>query len=292
MFSSAVVSSVFKPSDLSGLVAWYDALDSSTITSDSDGVSAWNDKSGSNYHGTQSTNAKKPTLGTSVDNGLVAINFSDGSGTNGDYLTTTNPIWSYTERTYFVVCTKTATSLRTMPYAFSYFRLKSVESANAGHVFAGDGSDTNFGDHTDEVYAVMGTFSGNPSNTAQLSNTADGVDVLLRQQLKYTASGVSGDFMTAQKNAEAEVTFGGTMVNVSSLTDAADSQTKNSVGFIGVKAMIGGYGSLFTNDSTATNTEIGQFNGSIQEICDFNRLLSDAEMNQVMGYLLGKWRIT
>ena len=293
MLSAAVVASVFKPSDLSNLVAWYDALDSSTITSDSDGVSAWNDKSGNNYHGTQSTDAKKPTLGTSADNGLVAINFADPlNTTSGDSLLTSNPIWSYDERTTFVVCTKIANSTRTAPYLHNYFRLKSTESCAAGILFAGDGSDTNFGDHTDEVYGAMGLISGNPSNTAQLSDTADGVDVLVRQSYKLTASGVSGDFMTAQKNAEAEVSFPQSVTNLSTQTDAADGQSKTTFSTIGLTAVIGGYVTSFTNSSTQSLTPVALWSGSIQEICDYNRALSDAEMNQVMGYLLGKWRVT
>tara|TARA_R100001163_G_scaffold24040_1_gene20034 strand:+ start:5090 stop:5968 length:879 start_codon:yes stop_codon:yes gene_type:complete len=292
MLSAAVVASVFKPSDLSNLVAWYDALDSSTITSDSDGVSAWNDKSGNNYHGTQTTNSKKPALGTSADNGLVALNFTNPGAGSGSVLATSNPIWSYDERTTFVVCTKIANSTRTAPYMHNYFRLKSTESCAAGILFAGDGTDSSFGDHTDEVYGAMGLISGNPSNTAQLSDTADGVDVLVRQSYKLTASGVSGDFMTAQKNAEAEVTFGGTVTNLTTATDAADGQTKNTFSVIGLTGIIGGYVTSFTNSSTQSLTPIALWSGSIQEICDYNRALSDAEMNQVMGYLLGKWRVT
>ena len=295
MFSSAVVSSVFKPSDLSNLTAWFDAADSSTITSDSDGVSQWSDKSGNNYHGTQSTNAKKPTLGTSADNGLVAINFSNPSDTvNGKSLQTTDPIWSYTERTYFVVCNKTANSARMSPMAQAYFRLKTVESATSGILFAGDGSDSSFGDNTDEVYGLSGSFNGADSRSAKLSDTADGVDVVLQQSLKHVASGASGGFMFAQKNAEAKVDQDQTSSGVvsSTVTDGADGQSKTTVGVIGITMAIGGYNTSFVSNSSTVLTPIAFWDGSIQEICEYNRNLSDAERNQVMGYLLGKWRVT
>jgi hypothetical protein len=80
--------------------------------------------------------------------------------------------------------------------------------------------------------------------------------------------------------------------DLSNSTDAADGQTKQTYGIIGIRAAIGGYTTLFVNNSSATPSTIQQWNGTIQEICDYNRALSDAEKNQVMGYLLGKWRIT
>ena len=293
MMSAGVIASVFKPSDLSNLVAWYDALDSSTITSDSDGVSQWSDKSGNGYHGTQATVAKRPDLSTSADNGLVAIDFDFASATLGESLLTTNPIWSYTERTTFVVCNKTAGSLRSTPYAHAYFRLKTTETAVSGILFAGDGSDSSFGDNTDEVYGISGTFNGDDNKAAKLSDTADGVDVLVQQSLKHTSDG-TGAFMFAQKNAEAKVDQGtsGSPTLSQTQTDAADGQSKTTVGTIGAVGVIGGYSTSFVANSAQTLNPSSLWKGSIQEICDYNRNLSDAERNQVMGYLLGKWRVT
>ena len=294
MMSAGVIASVFKPSDLSGLVAWYDALDSSTITSDSDGVSQWSDKSGNGYHGTQSADARKPTLGTSADNGLVAVNFDFSNAALGTVMITTNPVWSYTERTTFVVCNKTAGANRSMPYGHSYFRIKTTETTISGILFAGDGSDTNFGDNTDEVYGTSGTFNGDDNKAAKLSDTADGVDVLVQQSLKHVASGASGGFMFAQKNAEAKVDQGssGAPANSQTQTDSADGQSKTTVGNIGAVGVIGGYSTSFVANSAQTLNPSSLWKGSIQEICDYNRNLSDAERNQVMGYLLGKWRVT
>ena len=34
------------------------------------------------------------------------------------------------------------------------------------------------------------------------------------------------------------------------------------------------------------------FVGHIQEIIQYNKILSDQERNQVMGHLMGKWRLT
>ena len=51
----------FIPTDLSSLVAWYDAADASTITKDSsDLVGQWDDKSGNGFHAVQGTESAKP----------------------------------------------------------------------------------------------------------------------------------------------------------------------------------------------------------------------------------------
>ena len=78
----------FSPLNISGLVSWYDASDTSTLWEDSarttpaadnaDVIGAWDDKSGNGYHATQATTINKPTLRTNVQNGKNAIRF-DGS---------------------------------------------------------------------------------------------------------------------------------------------------------------------------------------------------------------------
>lgn len=69
--SMAVVGTTAKPAGSwtpltlgSSLTAWFDASDTSTITSSSNAVSQWSDKSGKGYHATQDTAASKPTKGT------------------------------------------------------------------------------------------------------------------------------------------------------------------------------------------------------------------------------------
>jgi hypothetical protein len=73
----------FSPSDLSGLVAWWDASDTATITHSSNAVSQWNDKSGNGYHLVQSTGAAKPTTNTRTQNGLNCLDFDGGDVMTG-----------------------------------------------------------------------------------------------------------------------------------------------------------------------------------------------------------------
>ena len=66
----------FSPLQLPNLLAWYDASDSGTIddSTDSGRVEQWSDKSGNNYHLTQTTLADKPYTGRTI-NGLPAVDF-------------------------------------------------------------------------------------------------------------------------------------------------------------------------------------------------------------------------
>ena len=51
----------WNPTEISSLVAWFDAADASTITKDSsDLVGQWDDKSGNGHHAVQSTTNRKP----------------------------------------------------------------------------------------------------------------------------------------------------------------------------------------------------------------------------------------
>jgi hypothetical protein len=71
---SANTAAPFEPSEVSAVVAWYDASDSSTLWQDSAGttpivasagVGKWDDKSGNGNHATQGTSSREPTYNSS-----------------------------------------------------------------------------------------------------------------------------------------------------------------------------------------------------------------------------------
>jgi len=68
----------FNPKTISGLAAWYDAADATTLTL-ATGVSQWNDKSGNGRNLTQSTGNNQPASGTRTIGGKNALDFD---GTN------------------------------------------------------------------------------------------------------------------------------------------------------------------------------------------------------------------
>lgn len=73
----------FSPSDLTNLLAWYDASDITTlwqddgrttqVSADDDAIGAWDDKSGNGEHVTQATAANRPTYKTGIVNSLPVV---------------------------------------------------------------------------------------------------------------------------------------------------------------------------------------------------------------------------
>jgi hypothetical protein len=92
------------------LALWLDAADPATVTADSNGVSAWKDKTGLLSDYTQTTNSKKPALVRHVaSGGLPALSF-DGTD---DILESTTGITSGTYTgilTLFYAATRSSTS--------------------------------------------------------------------------------------------------------------------------------------------------------------------------------------
>ena len=86
-------SAPFTPASISGLMSWYDASDTATITDAGAGaVSQWNDKSGNGFHVSQGTALFRPTTGTRTVNSLNVIDFD---GTNDSLIRTFADTTSY-----------------------------------------------------------------------------------------------------------------------------------------------------------------------------------------------------
>lgn len=68
-------SGVWAPSDLTNLLAWYDASDTTTITESGGLVSQWDDKSGNSHHLTQVNASIQPSTGVETLNGLNVVSF-------------------------------------------------------------------------------------------------------------------------------------------------------------------------------------------------------------------------
>ena len=86
----------FNPKSISGLYAWYDAADASTITQ-ATGVSAWADKSGNGRTCSQASGANQPAYVLAGQNGKNVINFADATKN----MTTNGTAWSLTNNTMF-----------------------------------------------------------------------------------------------------------------------------------------------------------------------------------------------
>ena len=79
--TSAPGAPTWQPTDLSGLIGWWDASDASTVlqTTTTGRVQQWNDKSGNDNHLSQGTPANEPVTGTTTINSLNTIEFGNGA---------------------------------------------------------------------------------------------------------------------------------------------------------------------------------------------------------------------
>jgi len=68
-----VAAPTFVPTDIAGLVAWYDADDASTITESGGLVSQWDDKSGQGNHVAQGTSTLQPLTVDAQQNGRAIV---------------------------------------------------------------------------------------------------------------------------------------------------------------------------------------------------------------------------
>lgn len=95
----------FSPSDIAGLVGWWDASDAATITASGGDVSQWDDKSASGLDVVQA-GSNKPRTGDATQNGLNVLSFA-----SGDWLKVTpgTPICG-SAFSIFVVFRKTGTA--------------------------------------------------------------------------------------------------------------------------------------------------------------------------------------
>lgn len=107
-FGGVVAAPAFVPTDITGLIMWLDANDTSTlfdatsggstVTSNDTAIARWEDKSTSAKHFKQSTSNNRPKLFTSSQNGKNVIRFD---GTN-DSMSFDSSFFGLTEVTYFI----------------------------------------------------------------------------------------------------------------------------------------------------------------------------------------------
>jgi hypothetical protein len=88
----------FTPNDISGLIAWYDASDSGTVTQSSGAVSAWADKSASGYD-LAAPVGNEPVTGSTTLNGLATI-----ESAGNDWISNTTDSFMGSPMTVAVVC--------------------------------------------------------------------------------------------------------------------------------------------------------------------------------------------
>lgn len=165
------VRSFFRPTDITGLAAWYDATVGVTDAG-SGAVSAWADQSGNGRDLAQGTAGSRPTTGTRTQNGRNVIDF-DGTA---DFLDASSAFTQGTSDTVFVVCLNDdgADSTTQVVYngddaATAHCRLLKV-STNVWR--ATSGATIDGGTPNTSAHLLVGAFNGASGSELRLDGTS------------------------------------------------------------------------------------------------------------------------
>lgn len=266
-------SGAFTPRSISGLLAWYDAADASTLTI-ATGVSAWADKSGNNHTLRQPIGNNQPASGTRTIGGRNALDFD---GTN-DVLSLINADGTsifYTlglaltrQLSMFGVC---ATDNASKGTQFLVGLQRSGLTTNgSGAYMARRSTTTNFetaagdGNSNDQSASnFIRSFSDNTTASHVYSSVIDG----------------PGNALTTEKNG----------VNQTLVTRFGSGSAANFL-----SAGSGGHtldiGNTRTNALNAIITD-GHWDGLVGEVVIYTRAVSAAERQRITRYLGAKWGI-
>jgi hypothetical protein len=251
--------SPFTPASVTGLQAWYDASDASTLFDATSGgslvaadgaVARWQDKSGNGRHFTQSSSGSRPLRKTSQQNGLATLLF-DGAN---DLLTgpdIADYLQSGQAETVFVVMKTLSTGER------HEILSKQDQAGGWRFLIESDNKATLF-------------FDSNASNRTTVA-TSSVVSTSAYTLLAWKASGGS---LTTSAAIYRNGTTLGTSVSgsVASVPDNSDA--------------------LVCGASYYQGAAYDTINGNIAEIIIYDAALSDTDRAAVESYLMTKWAIT
>lgn len=264
----------FSPAYLSGLQAWYDASDASTLydattggslVATDGGVARWEDKSGNDYHMTQATAGARPLRKASVQNGLDGLRF-DGSD---DVMTVSGSASSLKalhaeDATLFVVLKAGTTSDPNALY--NILDSNAGSSSRVGFRLAYDDRVAVPTNNRINFFVTSGgpsTASDNSANDLFTPNVYGLVSVVSRP-----TDGTASNRSSIRKN-------GGTAVENNTLSDSVSTADST------YNVHLGGRG---TNSAYLT--------GDICEVVIYDSALGDTDREAVENYLLAKWGIT
>ena len=250
------------PKQISNCVAWFDASDVTTITTETGGsnIRYWADKSNSNLvlTGGGLTLTNEPTFVSSGLNGLSVVRFDGGDYMNGNFTT------SYTEFTIFFVMNANTNSPP------SYQRLISINNGTNTNTFHFDINDPDGSNFARTLWTYWNS-GGSPYLILPLTSpntTSDfiqGSPVLITFSHTNAGSGTNSIYVNGRYR-----------------TDQSSAGTQTiTIGGSGFSLYLGAY-------STAPN---GPYKGDIAEVIIYSRQLSSTEQRQVERYLTNKWRI-
>jgi len=251
----------FVPTDIAGLKAWYDASDTSTISLSGSAVTQWNDKSGNNFHVTQSTSAQRPSSGINTINSKNVLTFGGddvlAAGSSADWVFLHNSTGS----TVFAV----AIDDNTVDFEYSIF----ADSVGSSEVGCGlrialDGANP----RTLSPFVSTGGGSGTLVSLISGGTFSSGT--------AFYVSGIWDNNNATLANRSLWRKNGGTQFGTNAQNDSPVSSNPARALCIG----------------NNTNTGSYAWTGKIAEIIMYTGVLSSGNVASVNSYLASKWGIS
>jgi hypothetical protein len=262
----------FNPKSISGLAAWHDAGDSSTVTLDSGRVSAWADKSGNGRTmSNSSSGSTQPDYVTAGQNGRNVIRFAAAS---------IQRLTAAAASTYNFLHNGTPTTVM--------IAAKAADSNDPNALLGLMGSRGTGG-----FPGILFCYEDRTNLGADLNNSAN-----------FAVAGAASVFAANTFNRPGyKDTFLPNIYSVLTLAiDATNATAAERFGFAQNNASLAKDNTFSSAVSTANASQAMQygaagnnafpFTGELCEILMWTKLLSSAERTAVRKYLYGKWGIT
>jgi hypothetical protein len=255
-YSNGTAAPPFVPTDIPGLLAWFDGADATSMTIGSSFlISQWNDKSGNGNNATNSNTATQPTYSANQLNGKSTVAFPGGMNLAFGSAQMINPSSPFTIT--FVV----EFSVVNNPFSI-FFALTDANGVTDQPYFNINKSGT-----TTNVF-IAGPVSTYAANIGtNLWNPSIGTDTYYAITFTYNGMGLSN-----------QANFGFSVNGTSYVLNSGDNDdTNGGANIIGNYAPGGAFGASFT--------------GFFADIYVYNTQFTGPQSTAFYGYLSSKWGI-
>lgn len=252
---------VFTPAEITGLKAWYDASDTSTISLSGSAVTQWNDKSGNGFHVTQSTSAQRPSSGVNTINSKNVLTFGGDDVLQASTASDWTFLHNATGSTVFAVSIHDNTGAAEFP----------IFATSTGSSQVGCALRISY--DTPPAPFTIGPFVSTGGGSGTLVSLISGGAVTAGTAF-YT-SGIWDNNNATLASRSKWRQNGGAEFGTNTQDDAPSSSNPANALFIGA-------------NNTAGTTG---YTGKIAEIIMYTGVLSSGDITKVNSYLASKWGI-
>jgi len=267
---------------ITGLQAWYDASDASTLfdattggslVAADGGVARWEDKSGNARHMTQGTSGSRPTRKTAIQNSLAVLRFDGGDFVSMPSSAATFKFLHDGDSTVFVVFKAgTTANPDTLYFLMSNNISDGSVDGKTGFYLRWDDRTSLNADMTDSLVHVV----SNAGQSRFVGNAKNGFPANT-----FALAAVRGDIANATIDSRSQIRRnGGSAITLltGGTNDGTALPTANA-------------SDNFTIGDQSGSVKGSGLNGDIAEIIMYDSALSDMDRAAVESYLMSKWAI-